>query len=282
MTSLQGVLFAVLVLMVLAWFVCVSRLSRRLRDRHAEKYEQMGLADMWPKDLAGWLSGHNNTKPVIALLRFLYRREDLALHDADVSSLSEFMRRFLYVYLGLFLLLVLSILSQIQSQNHQSRAGQGRNAADISTRAEQRRAQAFDLHRSQKWTEAIAVYDELLQASNRDAELSYWRGMAHWQLNHTDQALQDFRRVIELEPTNFEACRSADRILSRQRRWDEILEIWDRYIEKVPTNADAYFERGGTNFHKGNLAAAQADAAKACELGKSEACPLAKRLKSKL
>lgn len=278
MTPLQGVLFAVLALMVLVWFVCVSKLSRRLRDRHAEKYEQMRLADLWPRDLAGWFSGHNNAKPVFALLRFLLRSEDLALHDADISSLSVFMRWLFYAYLGLFLVLMFSFLSQ----HDQSRASRGQNAVEVSSRAEQRRGQAFALHRAQKWAEAIAVYDELLRKSERDAELSYWRGMAHWKLDHADQALQDFRRVIELEPTNFEAHRSADRILSRQQRWDEVLEIWDRYIGRTSTNAEAYFERGGTNFHKGNLAAAQADAARACELGKSEACSLAERLKSKL
>lgn len=266
-----------LMLMVLAWFVCVSKLSRQLRDRHAEKYEQMGLADMWPRDLAGWLSGHNNAKPVFRLLRFLFRGEDVALHDADISSLSVFMRRFFYVYLGLFLMLVLSIVSQ----GNQSPARQGRNAVEVSSRTDQRRDQAFSLHRAKKWPEAIVVYDELLRESERDAELSYWRGMAHWNLDHADQALQDFRRVLELEPTNFDAHRSADRILSRQKRWDEILDMWDSYIEKVPANAEAYFERGGTNFHKGNLAAAQADAARACELGKSEACSMAERLKSR-
>ena len=72
--------------------------------------------------------------------------------------------------------------------------------------------------------------------------------MAHWQLGDTDQALQDFRRVIELEPANFEAHRSADRILSGQRRWDQVLDLWNRYIARTPASAEAYFERGGTNF----------------------------------
>lgn len=275
MNGLQGVLFAALALMILVWFVCVSKLSHRLRDRHTEKYEQMGLADMWPRDMAGWLSRHNNASPVFALLRFLFRREDLALHDVDISSLSAFMRWFFCAYVGVFLLLVFSILNQ----GHPSRAIRGPNAIEVTSRDQQRREQAFDLHRAQKWVEAIPVYDQLLREYERDAELRYWRGMAHWQLGHADQALQDFRRVIELEPTNFEAHRSADRILSGQQRWDEILEIWDHYIERTPTNAEAYFERGGTNYHKGNLVAAQADAAKACELGKSEACTWAERLK---
>ena len=277
MTFLVGALFAVLMVMALIWLRCVTKLSHQLRDRHAEKYEEMGLADLWPRDLAGWFRDHNNAQPVFALLRFLLRAEDHALHDADISSLSVLMRWLLLAYLGLFLILMFSILGQ----SHPSSASRGQNAVDASSRADQRRDQAFDLHRADKWGEAIVLYDELLRKSERDPELSYWRAMAHWSLGNADQALQDFRRVIELEPTNFEAHRSADRILSRQRRWDEILGMWDRYIERVPTNAEAYFERGGTNFHKRDLAAAQADAAKACELGKSQACALADRLKGK-
>ena len=128
-----------------------------------------------------------------------------------------------------------------RSQNDQSRASHGQSAVEVSSRAKERRNQAFDLHRAQKWAEAIAVYDELLAESEGDAELRYWRGMAHWKLDHADEALLDFRRVIELEPTNFDAHRSADRILSRQQRWDEVLGMWDLYIERATTNAEAYF-----------------------------------------
>src|SRR5262245_63763609 len=91
--------------MVPVWFVCVSRLSRQLRDRHREKYEEMKLAEMWPQGLSGWLSRHNNTRPVIALFRFLLRSEDAKLQEADISRLSSFMRRFSCVYMGVFLLL---------------------------------------------------------------------------------------------------------------------------------------------------------------------------------
>lgn len=150
------------------------------------------------------------------------------------------------------------------------------------TRAEQRRAEAFDLHRKQQPAQAIAIYDELLRNSGDDAELLYWRGMARWKLGDDDAALQDFRRVIDIEPGNFEAHRGADGILSRQKRWDEILAIWNGYIRASPSDAEAYYERGGTHFRKGDLAAAHADAARACELGKAEACNVAGRLKAKL
>ena len=55
-------------------------------------------------------------------------------------------------------------------------------------------------------------------------------------------------RAIELRPGYFDACVAADRILSARRHWDDILPIWDKYIAEVPGNADAYFERGGTEF----------------------------------
>lgn len=149
------------------------------------------------------------------------------------------------------------------------------------TRAEKRRAEAFDLHNKQQPAQAIAIYDELLRESGDDAELLYWRGMAHGRLGDHEAALQDFRRVIELEPGNLDAHRVADRTLSRQKRWDEVLAIWNAYIRASPSDAEAYYERGGTHFRKGDLAAAHADAARACELGKAEACPLAARLGTK-
>jgi tetratricopeptide (TPR) repeat protein len=77
------------------------------------------------------------------------------------------------------------------------------------------------------------------------------------------------------------AARSADHLLARQKRWDEILEIWNRYISRQPPNADAYYERGGTHFQKGDMAAARADATKACELGKAQACEMVERLKDR-
>src|SRR5262245_66276002 len=93
MPPLERALFTILAVMVPVWFVCVSGLSRQLRDRHRQKYEEMRLAEMWPRGLAGRLSRHNNTRPVIALFRFLLRCEDAGQHETDISRLSSSMRR---------------------------------------------------------------------------------------------------------------------------------------------------------------------------------------------
>ena len=275
MTPGQGLLFVVLVAMVLLWFVCVHKLAQHMRERYPATYEQMRLAGLWPRNLAGWFAGHDNARPVLNLLRFLLRREYLEFRDAELASLGGFMRALLFTYIVLFAALLVWTTAGTGRESAQSSSPE-RSASD-----QKRREPAFELHRAGKLNEAIAVYDELLRESSRDAELYYWRAMAHWTQQSSDLALNDFRRVIELQPGRFEAHLYADRILSQQQRWDEILELWNRYLDLVPDNAEGYFERGGTNYRKGDLAAAQADAAKSCNLGKQEACIWAKRLEGR-
>lgn len=171
-------------------------------------------------------------------------------------------------------LVVLVVIERMDQEPAQSSAPvEQRSASKL------RRDEAFELHRAGRLIEAIAIYDELLRESNRNAELHYWRAMAHLKQQDGEPALKDLRRVIELQPTNFDAHLYADRILTQQQRWDEILEIWNQYLHLVPGDATAHFERGGTNYRKGDLAAARADAAEACRLGKAEGCTWAERLK---
>ena len=138
---------------------------------------------------------------------------------------------------------------------------------------------AFDLHRAYKWPQAIAAYDQVVKAEGEDAEILFWRGMAHWKSANFDAAYRDFRRVIDLDPTNLEAYRNADRLLAREKKWDEIITMWNWYITRQPPNAEAHLERGGAYFHKGDMAAAGADAAKACSLGNNHGCRMVERLK---
>src|SRR5262249_58147093 len=89
MTRVEGLLFTMLLVMVLGWFFCVNRLSHQLRDRHPDKYDEMRLAEMSPRNLLEWLSRYDNSRPVMALLGFLWRGEDAELHDSGVRGSAE-------------------------------------------------------------------------------------------------------------------------------------------------------------------------------------------------
>lgn len=273
--------------LVLLWFICVFRLDRRLRDYHPEKYEQMGMAKLMPRKLSDWnirvgfsgiTAGFNNTLPVLRMARFLWSGEDQPLNDAQLSSLSKFMRWLFIIFMASFALLFFSIFFADSPKRQLSSVTVKQAEPDI----DHRRSKAFRLHKEKNLGEAIVIYDELLKDSTSDAELLYWRGTALVQMGKPDLALLDFRNVIRLEPDNFDAHVRADRILSRQGLWDEVLEMWDRYIARNSSDAEALFERGGTHFHRKDLTSALADAESACALGKAEACQQAKRLSSSM
>ena len=120
--------------------------------------------------------------------------------------------------------------------------------------------------------DAIIIYNEILSAEENNSEILYWRAMAYIAQENTAMALNDLISVSKVDPTNYDAFIYADRIMSKQRRWDEVIELWDRRIKQSPNDAKSYYERAGTYHHKGDNEAAYRDARKACDLGLSEAC----------
>jgi tetratricopeptide (TPR) repeat protein len=271
MTTFQGVLFVALMAMVLAWFYCIHLLKLQLLQRHPETHEEMELSDFWSAMRSGERLG-----PVYALLGFLLRRKYLRLDDPGITRLSVFMRWFMVIYIAMFGCLLYTVLRPAPGVE-----GVAEGAPAAASSPEDRRQAAYDLHRELKWREAIVAYDMLIREEGEDAEILFWRGMAWWKSAHFDAALRDFQRVIELEPAHLDAHRNADLLLARQQRWDDIIAMWDRYLTHQPRDAEAYFERGGTHFHKGDMAAARADATRACELGKAQACKMVERLKNR-
>jgi hypothetical protein len=66
-------------------------------------------------------------------------------------------------------------------------------------------------------------------------------------------------------------------VLGRQEKWSEVAACWSEFIAQEPGNAQAYLERGGAHYRRGDSARAHADAEKACSLGASEACGIARQ-----
>jgi|SRR5690606_21578021 len=96
-------LFPVLFGMVLVWFVLVKLLFNRLEQAHPQTYEAMGRPSLFLR---------NSPAGAIAMLKFLARREHLALKDSYLSKLSDSMLVFFAIYLVLFIGLVVLMLGQ--------------------------------------------------------------------------------------------------------------------------------------------------------------------------
>lgn len=88
--------------MVPVWFVLVSNLFRILRTRHPDKYSSMGNPTLFM---------NNSLATNNSMMRFLWGRQDRTLHDAELSKLTRFMLVFFIIYMVLFLITAIMIVT---------------------------------------------------------------------------------------------------------------------------------------------------------------------------
>jgi tetratricopeptide (TPR) repeat protein len=87
-----------------------------------------------------------------------------------------------------------------------------------------------------------------------------------------EAGITDAQLAVQLDPDDIAVYKLLDLGLAREKRWQEIESLWDRFIERNPENAEAYFERAGTYHHMGKREEALGDLDKACSLGNDQAC----------
>ena len=275
MTVLQGMAFGLMCLLVLVNFILTKRLIQRLELCHPARHAAMDLGSLQFVLRDSTVEEDSRFSAAFFKLQgFLWRGDYRRLGDPELTRLADRMRQLVVLFIALFAVFAATVVTE-----YRTRAGRTASPSSVVSAGQHAdREGAYRLYRVGRVREAMAIFDVLLARPERDAEVLFWRAMGHAQLGQEDLALQDLQRLQEWEPANFEAHLQADRILTRARRWDEILALWDRFLAVEPGHGQAYEERGGAHFHRGDKPAALADARRACELGRGDACRQVKRL----
>lgn len=105
---------------------------------------------------------------------------------------------------------------------------------------------------------------------------AYKRGRELLKAGDDGGALAAFQLAVQRDPAHFDSYQNIDYLLVKRREFDTVIRYWGAYLSRRPDDGRGYLERAGTNRHKGDLAAAQADIMKACELKNDQACGIAK------
>lgn len=271
---MQDIAFVLMCLLVLVYFFLLRQLLDRLEVFHPELYERMDLQTLRLKEML-WDASDDRVASAGSLLRgFLSGSGARQLKDAIVLRLALRMRWVTRLFIGAFLVFLVSFFMGPRAAPPPAKD----EARLVAQRLAAEREKAFQLHRAHRFTEAIPLYDALLERQPRDPELLLWRARAHEQLQQDALALQDLQQLRELEPAHLDGNLQTNSILVRQQRWDDVLALWDAFLGIEPGQAQAYLERGRAHFHKGDRAAALADVRRACALGGSDACNMVKHL----
>ena len=121
---------------------------------------------------------------------------------------------------------------------------------------------------------ALAGLDQRIAADNEEDSYSLLaKGLLHSKLGDDRSTLEDFSRVIDLEPHNAEALenRAAARDALGERRLAR--QDYDALIRLEPDNAVALYSRGACLAQLGDLAGALADFDRAIALEPGDAVP---------
>jgi tetratricopeptide (TPR) repeat protein len=105
-----------------------------------------------------------------------------------------------------------------------------------------------------------------------DAFEHYQKGDAYYKNNDFPAAQSEFLKSIEINPRHFESYQYLTVLLSYEKKWDEMIAYFDRFLELEPDHAMAYFKRAWVYHQKRDLETMNADLTKACDLGNIEAC----------
>jgi tetratricopeptide (TPR) repeat protein len=101
--------------------------------------------------------------------------------------------------------------------------------------------------------EAVADYSRAIEADPTRDEFYYNRGNALRELGRTDEALSDYTKAAELEPRGFKAQNNRANLLKDKGLLKEAMEAYSLAIKANPRFVPAYFNRGKTLAERGML-----------------------------
>ena len=119
-----------------------------------------------------------------------------------------------------------------------------------------------------KYNQAIRDYNKAIELKPNSATGYLGRGTVYDELEKFDLAFQDFDKVIQLNSTTFKALyRGRGDYYKNRKQYNKAVLYYDKAIQLNPKDAVAYASRGACYQELGDNARAQADFAKAKELG---------------
>ena len=123
----------------------------------------------------------------------------------------------------------------------------GASAPDASTALLR---EANELLQQKQYQQAIAKYEELLEAEPSFYQTHEFIGVAYREMGELDTALAEFQKVLDSDARHAGALISIGDILVAQQKLDEAVEYFEKAVAQttdpiVPYNvAEIYFERG--------------------------------------
>jgi tetratricopeptide (TPR) repeat protein/tRNA A-37 threonylcarbamoyl transferase component Bud32 len=101
-----------------------------------------------------------------------------------------------------------------------------------------------ELFQLQRYAEAIAAYDRVIQATPDDYVAWFKRGIALEHINRYEEAAGAYDQVIQLQPQDYLAWFKWGGVLEKLQRYPESLQSYEKVVTLQPDNYWAWHDRG--------------------------------------
>ena len=129
----------------------------------------------------------------------------------------------------------------------------------------------YKLQNSNKYQEAIDLYNQILQNSESDANALYQKALCFMRLHQADKALPVFMKLIDNRPDFIGGAYGAATACVALKKWDKGLDYINIAIEMEKENAEYYLIRGQIYLGLNEKKKACSDFKKAKKLGSFDA-----------
>lgn len=112
---------------------------------------------------------------------------------------------------------------------------------------------ALDLEKTSQLEKAVNALNKLVDTYPRSSTAWTLRGQFYRRLDSRERAMKDFREAYRLSPENIGAAVMIAKVLSNEKRFEEALPYYDKFIESGAPVASAFSKRGDCHRHLGHL-----------------------------
>jgi len=150
------------------------------------------------------------------------------------------------------------------------------NADEALTRAYFKKGNTFfDIGQYEK---AIENYNKIIELEPSNIKAYYNRGLANQKLRLYDKAIKDFTRTIQLKSDYIQAYFERGNVYFDKGLNKEAIEDYSKTLETNPDDVNSLFNRGLAYKRMKNYKAAYQDFKKVCDSGDERACKITKKI----
>jgi len=110
--------------------------------------------------------------------------------------------------------------------------------------------QGFSLVRDKRYTEALEIYDFIINLLPDDPTAYAQRGNVYYYLGEIDKAIEDYSKAIELKPDFAEAYNNRGNAYLSKGEMERGVRDLTRAVELSPQLKEAFFQSGNSSLRR--------------------------------